>query len=69
MVVKRIFSLVTNFRDHPLHISFSLNFKIFIPLNTGNDYAVVYEMEVLPKDVSSLGEKYEKGTLNENEKW
>ena len=35
----------------------------------GHEYAVVYELEILPENATILGEMYENGTLDESDKW
>ena len=35
----------------------------------GHEYAVVYELEILPKNISALGDEYEAETLDESGKW
>ena len=34
-----------------------------------NDYTLVYELEVLPKDPEKIGEDYENGILTEDNRW
>ena len=35
----------------------------------GHDYTLSYELKILPKDISKLGDMYEKGNLDEGDKW
>ena len=35
----------------------------------GNDYAVVYELQILPETSTSIGDAYDAGTLDESSKW
>ena len=35
----------------------------------GHEYALVYELEILPTDIEQLGDMFENGTLNEGDKW
>ena len=35
----------------------------------GHDYAVVYDLEILPEDPESLAEKHENKSLDESGKW
>jgi hypothetical protein len=35
----------------------------------GHDYAIVYELQILPESYTSLGDEYDTGTLDESDKW
>lgn len=35
----------------------------------GHEYALVYELEILPEDISNIGALHESGTLDETDKW
>ena len=35
----------------------------------GHDYALVYELEIIPQNITNLGDMYESGSLNEGSKW
>ena len=35
----------------------------------GHDYAIVYDLQILPESSTSLGDEYEAGTLDESAKW
>ena len=35
----------------------------------GHEYALVYELEILPDEITTLGDMYENGTLDESDKW
>ena len=35
----------------------------------GHDYAVVYELQILPEESTTIGDEYEAGTLDESDKW